>query len=88
MSHAIQLHETGGPEVMKWEAVDVPAPGPGEALLRQTVVGLNYIDTYQRKGAYPVPLPGSIGMEATGVVEAVIDCTNLVADTRRRLGNS
>ena len=71
MSHAIQLHETGGPEVMKWEAVDVPAPGPGEALLRQTVVGLNYIDTYQRKGAYPVPLPGSIGMEATGVVEAV-----------------
>jgi NADPH2:quinone reductase len=71
MTHAIQLHETGGPEVMKWEAVDVAAPGLGEALLRQTVVGLNYIDTYQRKGVYPIALPGSIGMEATGVVEAV-----------------
>ena len=71
MPNAIRIHEAGGPEKMVWEAVDVPAPGPGEVRIRQTVVGLNYIDVYQRNGVYPLSLPGSIGMEAAGVVEEV-----------------
>lgn len=72
MTHAIRVHEYGGPEVMKWESVDVPAPGPGQALIRQTAVGLNYIDTYIRTGAYPQPsLPFTLGMEGAGEVVAV-----------------
>lgn len=72
MTHAIRVHEYGGPEVMKWETVDVPAPGPGQALIRHTAVGLNYIDTYQRTGAYPQPsLPFTLGMEGAGEVLAV-----------------
>lgn len=73
MPHAIRLHEHGAPEVMKWEEVPLQEPGPGEARLRQTAVGLNYIETRQRSGVYKVPLPGSIGMEACGVVEATGD---------------
>lgn len=71
MPHAITIHQPGGPEAMHWEEVAVAGPGPGEVRLRQTVVGLNYIDVYQRMGKYPLDLPGSIGMEATGVVEAL-----------------
>ncbi|MGE4221364.1 MAG: quinone oxidoreductase [Alphaproteobacteria bacterium] len=71
MPYEIRIHRTGGPEVMQWEEAPAPKPGKGEALIRQTVVGLNYIDTYQRSGLYKVDLPGCIGMEATGVVEAV-----------------
>ncbi|UCV29078.1 quinone oxidoreductase family protein [Ferribacterium limneticum] len=71
MPHAIRLHQTGGPEVLCWEAVDLPAPGPGEATVRQHAVGLNYIDTYHRTGLYPLPLPSGIGLEGAGVVEAV-----------------
>src|SRR5215831_3230463 len=71
MSHAIRFHKTGGPEVLQWEDVNVPQPGPGEALIRHKAVGLNYIDTYHRTGLYPVPLPSGIGLEAAGVVEAV-----------------
>lgn len=71
MSHAIRIHAHGGPEVMQWEAAPLPAPGPGEALVRHTAVGVNFIDTYHRSGAYPVPLPSGLGMEAAGVVEAV-----------------
>ncbi len=72
MTHAIRIHEQGGPEVMRWEAVPVAAPGAGEVLLRQTAVGLNYIDVYHRNGAYKLPqLPTSLGIEAAGVVEAV-----------------
>ena len=71
MPHAIVIHEQGGPEVMKWEEITPPAPGPGEALIRQTAVGLNYIDVYQRTGGYKLDLPANIGMEAAGVVEAV-----------------
>src|SRR6516165_871713 len=70
-SHAIRFHETGGPEKLKWEEVEIGEPGQGEVLLRQTAIGLNYIDTYHRTGLYPVPLPSGIGLEAAGVVEAV-----------------
>lgn len=61
----------GGPEVIEWIDVDLPPPGPGEVRMRATAVGLNYIDTYHRRGIYPLPLPSAIGMEAAGVVEAV-----------------
>ncbi|MDH3581160.1 MAG: quinone oxidoreductase, partial [Hyphomicrobiales bacterium] len=53
MTHAIQIHETGGPDVMKWEEVEVSDPGEGQVRLKQTAVGLNYIDVYFRTGAYP-----------------------------------
>ena len=71
MSKAIRIHETGGPEVMRWEDVDLPAPGAGEVLVRTTAAGLNYIDTYHRSGLYPLALPLTIGMEGAGVIEAV-----------------
>ncbi|MEE8189623.1 MAG: quinone oxidoreductase [Kiloniellales bacterium] len=70
MSKAIRIHKTGGPEEMRWEDVEVGAPGPGEARVKQTAVGLNYIDVYHRSGLYPLPaLPAVIGMEGAGVVE-------------------
>lgn len=72
MTNAIRLHETGGPEVLRWEAVDPGAPGPGEVLLDQKAVGLNFIDVYHRTGLYPLPsLPAVPGMEGAGMVEAV-----------------
>jgi NADPH2:quinone reductase len=71
MTYAIRLHETGGPEKMSWEEVSVPEPGPGEVRVRNTAVGLNYIDTYHRSGLYPVQLPVILGMEGAGVVDAV-----------------
>ena len=71
MTNAIRIHEHGGPEVMKWEAVEVGAPGPGEVRIKHTAVGLNYIDTYHRSGLYKIPLPTVIGREGAGVVEAV-----------------
>ncbi len=71
MPHAIRINQTGGPDVLCWEAVDVPAPAPGEATVRHHAVGLNYIDTYHRTGLYPLPLPSGIGLEGAGVVEAV-----------------
>ena len=78
MTHAIRFHRTGAPEVLVWEQVEAGSPGPGQVLLRQTAVGLNYIDTYHRSGLYPVPLPSGIGLEGTGVVEAVAaDVTEL-----------
>ena len=71
-SHAIRIHTTGGPEVLQWEPVDVLSPGPGEAVVSQTAIGLNFIDVYHRTGLYPVPaMPAIIGSEAAGVVEAV-----------------
>jgi NADPH2:quinone reductase len=73
MTKAIRVHETGGPDVLKWEDVDVPAPGAGEALVRQTAAGLNFIDTYQRSGLYPIALPAIMGNEGAGVIEAVGD---------------
>jgi NADPH2:quinone reductase len=65
------MHETGGPEVLRWEEVAVGTPGPGQARVRHEAVGLNFADTYFRAGLYPVPLPNGIGVEAAGVVEAV-----------------
>ena len=74
MSHAIRIHQTGGPDVLTWEAVDVPLPSAGEALIRQTASGLNYLDVYHRSGLYPVPsMPAVIGSEGAGVVEAIGD---------------
>jgi len=69
--HAIRIHATGGPEVMQWEEVAVGEPGPGQARVRHTAVGVNFIDTYHRGGLYPLPLPTGLGNEAAGVVEAV-----------------
>jgi NADPH2:quinone reductase len=72
MNHAIRVHEYGGPEALVWEEVPVPAPRPGEALVRHRAIGLNYIDVYFRTGLYKAPaLPATIGMEGAGVVEAV-----------------
>lgn len=72
MPHAIRFHQTGGPEVLRWEEVEVPPPAAGELRLRQHAVGLNYIDTYHRSGLYPVAaLPSGIGLEGAGVVEAI-----------------
>ncbi|MEE4235751.1 MAG: quinone oxidoreductase [Anderseniella sp.] len=68
---AIRFHQPGGPEVMKYEDIELSAPGKGEVRIRHTAVGLNYIDTYHRSGAYALPLPSGIGLEAAGVVEAV-----------------
>lgn len=71
MVKAIRIHETGGPEVLKLETVELPEPGPGQARVRHTAIGLNYIDTYHRSGLYPVPMPSGIGLEAAGIVEAI-----------------
>jgi NADPH2:quinone reductase len=71
MPHAIRIHAYGGPEVLQWEAVPGRAPGRGEVLLRQTAVGLNFIDVYERTGLYGGQLPTVLGREAAGVVEVV-----------------
>jgi NADPH2:quinone reductase len=71
MPHAIRVHETGGPEVLKWEEVDVGEPGSGQIRLRQQAAGLNFIDVYHRTGLYPQPQPFTPGVEGAGVVEAV-----------------
>ena len=70
-AHAIRIEQPGAPEAMRLEAIDLPPPAAGEAQLRQTAVGFNYIDVYQRSGLYALPLPSGIGHEAAGVVEAV-----------------
>lgn len=80
MTHAIRIHETGGPEKMVWEDIPLPAPKPGEALVRHKAVGLNFIDVYFRTGLYKAPsLPAIIGMEAAGIVEAVGEGVSEVA---------
>jgi NADPH2:quinone reductase len=71
MPHAIRFHKAGGPEVLQWEEVAVGKPGPGEARVRHTAIGLNYVDTYVRSGLYPAALPSGLGNEAAGVVEEV-----------------
>ena len=71
MTHAIRFHKTGGPEVLVWEEVNVGKPWPGEARIRHTAVGLNFVDIYMRSGLYPAPLPSGLGSEAAGVVEEV-----------------
>ena len=71
MTHAIRFHKTGGPEVLVWEEVQVGKPGPGEARIKHTAVGLNFVDIYNRSGLYPAQLPSGLGGEAAGVVEEV-----------------
>ncbi len=71
MTRVARIMAHGGPEVIEWVDVDLPAPGPGEVRFRSTAVGLNFIDTYHRRGIYPVALPSGLGIEAAGVVEAV-----------------
>jgi NADPH2:quinone reductase len=71
MAQAIRVHMTGGPEVLQLEDVAVGRPGPGQARLRHVAVGLNFADTYFRTGLYPMALPAGMGVEASGVVEAV-----------------
>jgi len=71
MTKAIRIEKTGGPEVMQQVNVDLPKPGLGEVRIRHTAIGLNYFDTYQRSGLYPVKLPSGLGSEAAGIVEAL-----------------
>jgi NADPH:quinone reductase len=71
MTHAVRIHSYGGPEVLRWETIELPDPGPGEVRIRHTAIGLNFIDTYERTGLYQVALPCILGREAAGVVEAV-----------------
>ena len=71
MERVARIERTGGPDVIGWQSVALPPPGPGEVRLRHHAVGLNFIDTYHRSGLYPVKLPSGLGMEAAGVVEAV-----------------
>src|SRR6478752_9020231 len=71
MAHAIRLDQTGGPEVMRLETVDVGEPGPGQVRVRHSFIAVNFIDIYFRTGRYPMPLPNGLGSDAVGVVEAV-----------------
>ncbi|OHU22245.1 quinone oxidoreductase [Mycobacteroides franklinii] len=70
MAYAVRIHETGGPEVLRGQNVEVGEPGPGEVRIRHRAVGLNFADTYFRTGVYPVALPAGMGVEASGVIEA------------------
>jgi NADPH2:quinone reductase len=71
MTHAIRFHKTGGPDVLVWEEVNLGKPGPGEARVRHTAVGVNFVDIYNRSGTYPQSLPSGLGSEGAGVVEEV-----------------
>lgn len=73
MVHAIRIHANGGPDVMKWEEVEVGSPGPGQIRVKTGAVGLNYLDTYHRSGLYKLPLPLVLGTEGAGTVTAVGD---------------
>ena len=71
MSHAIRVHQPGGPEVLRWEEVEVVEPGPGQVRLRQEAAGLNFIDVYHRTGLYPQKTPFTPGVEGAGIIDAV-----------------
>ncbi len=71
MAKAVRFYESGDPDVLRYEDVDVGDPGPGQVRLRHVAVGLNYADTYFRNGTYPIPLPNGMGVEASGVVQAI-----------------
>ncbi len=73
MERTAKIESHGGPEVISWIDVDLPPPGPDEVRMRHSAVGLNFIDTYHRRGTYPVPLPSGLGLEAAGVIEAIGD---------------
>ena len=83
MANAIRFYQTGAPEVMQWESVEVGEPGPGEARIRHEAVGLNFADTYFRTGLYPVQLPAGLGVAAAGVVESVGDGVSQVREGDR-----
>jgi NADPH2:quinone reductase len=82
MARAIRIHETGGPEVMQFEDIELEAPAPGMVTVRNEAIGLNFIDTYHRSGLYPLPLPTGIGLEGAGVVEAVGEGADLAVGDR------
>ena len=82
MSRAVRIHETGGPDVLRLESIELEAPGPGMVQVRNRAIGLNYIDTYHRSGLYPLPLPTGIGLEAAGVVTAAGDGADLAEGDR------
>ena len=83
MTKAVRIHATGGPEVMKFEQVPTPQPGPNEVLIRHEAIGLNYIDVYFRSGLYKTNLPATLGMEGAGTVVALGDnVTDLAAGDR------
>src|SRR6202158_6638007 len=89
MTHAIRFHKTGGPEVLVWEEVQLGKPGPGEARIRHTAVGLNFVDIYYRSGAYPVQVPSGLGGEGAGVVEEIgPGVTDLKPGDRVAYGNA
>src|ERR1700750_2971513 len=89
MTHAIRFHKPGGPEVLVWEEVNVGKPGPGEARIRHTAVGLNFVDIYNRSGLYPAPMPSGLGSEGAGVVEEVgADVSDLKPGDRVAYGSS
>lgn len=79
MAQVVRFYETGGPEVLRFEEVEVGDPGPGEVRLRHVAVGLNYADTYFRNGTYPIPMPNGMGVEAAGIVAAVGEGVSHVA---------
>ncbi|OYY72768.1 quinone oxidoreductase [Sphingomonas sp. 28-63-12] len=83
MARAAIIHRTGGPDVIQWTDVDLPAPGPGEVRVETRAAGLNFIDTYHRRGIYPIDLPGELGMEGAGVVTAAAkDVTGVAVGDR------
>ncbi|MDH3993789.1 MAG: quinone oxidoreductase [Gammaproteobacteria bacterium] len=82
MVKAIRIEQTGGPEVMLLDDIDLPSPGPGMVTVGNRAIGLNYIDTYHRSGLYPLPLPTGLGLEGAGVVEAVGTDVDLVVGDR------
>jgi NADPH2:quinone reductase len=82
MTRAVLIRRTGGPEVLELASVDLPAPGPGEARVRHTAIGVNFIDTYHRTGLYPLPLPAVLGQEAAGIVEARGERANVEVGAR------
>ena len=71
MAKAVRYHQQGGPEVLQYEEVAVGDPGPGQARVRHTAIGVNFVDVYQRSGLYPMQVPNTAGNEAAGVVEKI-----------------
>src|SRR5258708_31125220 len=89
MTHALRFHKPGGPEVLVWEEVKIGKPGAGEARIRHTAVGLNFVDIYNSSGLYPVQLPSGLGGEGAGVVEEVgLGVTDLKPGDRVAYGSA
>ncbi len=82
MTRAVLIHRTGSPEVLELGSLDLPPPGPTEARVRHTAIGVNFIDTYHRTGLYPLPLPAVLGVEAAGIVEARGERANVEVGAR------